>query len=193
MNFETPYTQDQINKIGNTIVYLADKIQPLSKTKLLKLLYLLEETSIKKYGLPFLNIRFDVWQFGPVNRDIYVELTSETVLLSKFLTIKNSSIKPKTKFEDDEFSDADLNLLDLIIESYSQLNASELVKLTHRKHSPWYITAKKHNVLDYFENGLMTTTDIEIDFSEVLNEDQNKRNFYIEHKEYLSQSSALKF
>jgi len=48
------YSRSDIEKIGNAIIYLAERIPDLSKTKLLKLLYLLEETFAKKYQLPFL-------------------------------------------------------------------------------------------------------------------------------------------
>ena len=40
------YREDQLEKLGNTAVYLSDHISDLSKTKLLKLLYLLDERSI---------------------------------------------------------------------------------------------------------------------------------------------------
>ena len=197
MNFGIPYTKDQIDKIGNTIIYLAEKIQPLSKTQLLKLIYLIEEVSVKKYGMPFLNLRFDVWKFGPVSRDIYAELTGETFLLSKFIDKYQGAdnatyIKSITAFSDDEFSDNEIELLDLVISHYN-LNATQLVKITHRKHSLWYTTAKKHNVLEYLEEGVMNTTDFEIDFSDLLIDEPEKKAFYLDNKEFLSQSKALKY
>ena len=42
------FTNEQLEKIGHTVVYLAERIPELSKTKLLKLLYILDEISIKK-------------------------------------------------------------------------------------------------------------------------------------------------
>ena len=40
------FNQNQLEKIGNTVVYLSQNIPNLSKTKLLKLLYILDK---KKY------------------------------------------------------------------------------------------------------------------------------------------------
>jgi hypothetical protein len=56
------YSTDTINKTGNAIIYFALHINNLSKTKLLKLLYLVEEQSVKKYGTPFLekNMKFGI-------------------------------------------------------------------------------------------------------------------------------------
>ena len=146
-NYSSIYTKDQLAKLGNAIIFIANNITPLSKTKLLKLIYLIEELSIKKYGSPFFNIRFDVWKLGPVSRDLYVEVTSEPELLEPYI-IKESSkgavfIKPKKPFSDDEFSDREISLLQDIVKVYGNYSADQLIALTHRKHSPWYITAEK--------------------------------------------------
>lgn len=81
-----PFSLSEIDKIGNAIVFLAERIKPLSKTKLLKLIYLIEEYSVRTYGLPFFNLDFTVWKLGPVSRDIFVDLSSdEPILLSKYI------------------------------------------------------------------------------------------------------------
>lgn len=72
----TQYKGAQLNKIGNAAIYLSDRIEELSKTKLLKLLYILDETSIRKWGVPFLNLKYKVWKFGPVAPEIFVDLSS---------------------------------------------------------------------------------------------------------------------
>lgn len=38
---------EQIEKIGNAVIYFSTRVSELTKTKLLKLLFLLEEHSIK--------------------------------------------------------------------------------------------------------------------------------------------------
>ena len=55
-NTYTQYNEAQLNKIGNTAIYLSERIPNLSKTKFLKLLYILDELSIKQSGIPFLNL-----------------------------------------------------------------------------------------------------------------------------------------
>ena len=85
MYFNSIYTKGQIDKLGNAIIFLCEKMGPLSKTKLLKLIYLVEESSVKKYGAPFFSLRFDVWKLGPVSRDLYTEITSEPFLLEDYI------------------------------------------------------------------------------------------------------------
>lgn len=191
------YTKDQLDKLGNAIIFLCDRISPLSKTKLLKLVYLIEELSVKKYGVPFFNIRFDVWKLGPVSRDLYAEITSEPNLLENYITKESWDsvvfVKSKQKFCDDEFNDLELDLLEDIAKAYKSYTADQLINLTHRKHSPWYTTAQKNGLLEHFENGSANTSDVEIDLSSLIEGDSQKLALFKGHKEFLDHSKRLKF
>jgi len=191
------YTKDQLAKLGNAIIFLCDRIRPLSKTKLLKLIYLIEELSVKKHGIPFFNIRFDVWKLGPVSRDLYAEISSEPYLLDDFI-VKTSSdngvfVQAKRKFNDDEFNDLELKLLNDITKAYGSLTADRLIAITHRKHSPWYTTAQKNGLLEHFDNGSANTSDVEIDLSQLIEGDDQKIALFKSHKDFLDHSKRLKF
>lgn len=190
------YTKDEIAKIGNAIIYLAEKIRPLPKTKLLKLLYLLEEASVKKWGCPFLNLRFDVWRLGPVSRDIFVELSSEPALLKDYIECVEDGdsrlVLPKRPFSDDEFSDNELALLHLVVQKYGHLTGKKLIQFTHNKHSLWFNTAQRNQVLEYLEQGVLNSTDYQIDFSELLQEEPERKAFYLETKEFKLLNKSLK-
>lgn len=196
MYFNSIYTKDQIDKLGNAIIFLCERIKPLSKTKLLKLIYLIEEFSVKKYGTPFFNLRFDVWRLGPVSRDLYAEITGELSLLEDYIEKidKNGVINviAKRSFSDEEFSDLEIALLVQIATSFKHFSAEQLIELTHRKHSPWYIAAKKNGLLEPFENGFANTSDVEIHLSELLIDDENKLAIYNGHREFLEHSRRLK-
>ena len=73
-------SKSQIDKIGNTMVYLSKNIKRLSKTKLLKLLYILDEISIKSSGIPFLNLQYKVWKYGPVSAELFIDLSQKNDL-----------------------------------------------------------------------------------------------------------------
>lgn len=190
------YTGDQIAKLGNTIVFLTEKMPSMTKPKLLKLIYIIEELSVKKYGIPFFDLRFDVWKLGPVSRDLFVELSSEPVLLAEYIikeeTTDTTVIKAKKAFSDDEFNDIEIKLLEDIVESFKNYSANDLVLFTHRKHSPWYLTAQKNGVLEYLESGQMNSSDVEIDLSQLLEDQPEKMELYKNHKEFIHQSKRLK-
>lgn len=197
MNLVFPYTKEEIDKIGNAIIYLANQISPLSKTRLLKLIYLIEETSVKKYGLPVFNLRFLVWKFGPVSKDLFIELSAKPVLLDKYISREerdgNTFVMARKAFSDDEFSDNEMAVLDLIIDKFKNTSAEDLVKFTHREHSLWHTTAKEKGVLELLENESINNTEIEMDFSQLLKGDSVKRSLYLQQREYLQQSRSLKF
>ncbi len=86
----TKYTPDQIDKLGNALIYLIEKMGFLPKTSLLKLVYIIEEKSIEKRSMPFFNLDFEIWQFGPVCHDLYVEFSEEPTILKNYIKKKNS-------------------------------------------------------------------------------------------------------
>lgn len=176
------YSKSDIEKIGNTIVFFSERIPDLSKTKLLKLLFLLEETYVRNYNLPFLGLEFEVWQAGPVARDIFIELADEPNLLNNFIATNKTSdatfVKALKPFNDDEFSDNELDTLDFVVETFGSLTATKLVEITHRKNSAWYQVAKEKGLLDAFNAGLANSSDEKIDFTSYL--DERGKEIFIE-------------
>lgn len=171
-------SKEQIDKVGNAIIYLYNSIGPLSKTKILKLIYILDEISIKKSGIPFFNLPYKVWKFGPVAEDIFVDLTTDLSKLSPYLSRENDNFIAKTSFNDDEFTNNDIKLMDLVISKYGRLNAKELVTVTHRENAPWHIAAVENNILDLLNSEEISNTEITIDFSTLISHDETKQMIY---------------
>lgn len=193
------YTKNQIEKLGNAIIYLCQKLSPftqVSKTHILKLVFILEEVSVKKFGLPFFGLRYDVWKLGPVSKDLYIELTEEPSFLAGFIekeTIDGKTlIKPKREFSDDEFSDNDIALLEQVTDRFKLCTATELINFTHRKESPWFITAQQHGLVEILESGQMNATNIEIDLAMLIADEEDKLTLYKAHNEFLNQTKSLK-
>ncbi|RRO22840.1 Panacea domain-containing protein [Flavobacteriaceae bacterium 14752] len=175
-------SEEQINKVGNSIIYLSNKIGELSKTKALKLIYILDELSIKKSGIPFFNLKYKVWKFGPVSEELFIDLSSDTSMLKNFIERTSEDgvilIRPIADFDDDEFSDNDIELLDFVIEEFGNQPAKDLVYFTHRKNSPWYNTAKENSVLELLEKEEINNTEFLVDMSSLIEHDQRKRHIY---------------
>ncbi|TKG95439.1 DUF4065 domain-containing protein [Puteibacter caeruleilacunae] len=180
------YSREEIEKIANTILFFIERIPELSKTKLLKLLFLAEEAFVKKHQIPFLGLEFEVWQAGPVARDIFIDLSDEPFLLKEFISLDKTNqgtfIHRQKEFSDDEFNDNELNLLQLIVDKFGNKTASELVKYTHRKSSNWYHVAKNKNLLDLFENGHTNSSAEKIDFLWYL--DEKGKEIYLEQNSF---------
>lgn len=180
-------SDNQINKVGNSIIYLSEKIGKLSKTKAIKLIYILDELSIKKSGIPFFNLKYKVWKFGPVSEEIFIDLSSEITLLKNYIERTSEEgvtiIKPIVDFNDDEFSDNDIDLLDFVIEKFGNKSAKDLVYYTHRKNSPWYNAAKENSVLELLEKEEINNTELLIDMGILINHDERKKVIYYDYIE----------
>ena len=178
------YSEEQWAKVGNTIIYLTDEIGPLSKTKILKLLYILEEFSITRSGIPFFNLTFKVWQYGPVSEEVFVDLSSsQPSKLKGFIRAiegpnSNALFEPLSDFNDDEFSEFDIRLMDEVIDLFGNQTAKDLIKYTHREQGLWYTTANNNDVLELLLDESVSNTEIKLDLSLLIKHDDWKHEMY---------------
>ena len=181
------FSDEQLIKVGNAAVYLTQRLGPLSKTKLLKLFYILDELAIKKSGIPFLNLTYKVWKFGPVSEELFIDLSSDLKLLAGYLGKEiqegDTYLKPLADFDDAEFSENDIALMDDVVERFGQKTAKDLVAYTHRENSPWHTQAKAQNVLHLLESEQINNTEFAIDMSQLVVHDPRKLALYIAFKE----------
>jgi uncharacterized phage-associated protein len=182
------FSDEQLEKIGNTIIYLLNKISNMPKTKLLKLLYILDEEAMKRSGMPFLNLNYKVWHLGPVAEEIFNDLSSDEItLLSKYISIKETAAKAtyynaEKEFCSDEFSKSDIKFLDEIIKDFGSFSAEELVKYTHREGTIWHKIAKNEGLTEVFNNKKRLSSDFDIDLTELIKGDKRKEAMYKEYQ-----------
>lgn len=135
------YSSEQLDKIGNLLIYITSKLGVTSKTKLLKLVYVVEEEYIKQAGIPLTPLSFTHLPMGPVSTFINKQITKNKAPLNQYINVNAISnqcwIKPKVKFSDDEFSEFDLQLIDDVLARFGHMSASELSEYTHRDGSLW--------------------------------------------------------
>ncbi|WP_291564023.1 Panacea domain-containing protein [Bacteroides sp.] len=168
------FSEDTKSKLGNAIIYIANNTTQLSKTKLLKLLYLMEEEMVLHYHVPFLGLPYEVWQAGPVSKDVFIDLSDGPYLLKDYVTTEQTAdgkityIKAKAEFCDDEFSDCEIEMMDNIISRYGSLTAGQLVNETHKQGTLWHKVAEAHNLIEPFEKRECNNSDYQIDFSDLL-------------------------
>ena len=160
-----PFPQNiNVEKIGNLIAYLANKIPDLYSTKVLKLLYLIDETSIKETGLPVTDLDYNVWKKGPVPAPVYYDLIHDNPILGEYISKQKVNInnkpgilitpKSNVSFDNSEFSEYDLELIDKIITLFSDLLSSLFMKLFKYWNK---LIFKNFNVLDVFECATLLT------------------------------------
>ncbi len=175
------FSPDSKAKIGNAIIYIANHTRKLSKTKLLKLLYIMEATMVREYRVPFLAVPYEVWKWGPVQKDLYADLSDNLFLMRDYILEYSCAdkkyFKAKIAFCDDEFSQLEIGVMDEVLKEYGRMNAIQLEQVLHRPNSLWYKAAKKNNVLEAFNDGTCNNTEIRIDFSELLSSPADKEEY----------------
>ena len=190
------FTQQQIEKLGNSLIYLSQHVGEFTKTKILKLLFLLEESSIKKYGHPFFGFNFQIWKYGPVLNDVFIDLSDESLsLLGSFIKRSphnNQEFEAKAAFNDDEFSENDIDLMDSIIKFAKHKTAKDLVDYTHGEKSLWRQSAIHYGILESLETQKTSSTDLLIDFSLLFENDSFLKERYLNAVENLHFINHLK-
>ncbi len=189
-------THQQVQKLGNTLIYLAKNVGELSKTKILKLLFLLEESSVKRFGYPFFGLNFQIWKLGPVLKEVYIDLSEDKPdLLKDFIEkdqFDNKLYSAKGEFNDDQFSDNDIYLLEKIKDFARHKTARDLIDYTHEENSLWRKSAIKNGVLQELESSEANSTEFVIDFSLLFENDEQLRERYLESLENLEFINHLK-
>lgn len=186
----------QLDKLGNTLIFLSKNVGDFNKTKALKLLFLLEEKSIKDFGIPFFGFDFKVWKYGPVVEEVYDDLENDNIpLLSKYIKrvqANKTEFEPAADFNDDEFSNNDISLLTEIINFARHQTAQNLVAYTHREGSLWKEKVIENNLLNQFNNNQLIKTPILIDFSILVKDDEFLKERYEASLDYTLFNNTLK-
>jgi|SRR5579872_1525280 len=190
------YTRQQVDKIGNSIIYFASRLDGLTKTKILKLLYILEEAAIRKYGYPFFGVDFQLWKHGPVLKDIFIDLSDEKPSILESYVERNphdyATFRAKGKFTDDEFSDNDIELLDKVVDYAKTKTAKKIVDFLHGSNSLWRKSAIKYGVLELLENETINSTEYDIDFNILFENNPDMQDRYESAKENIEFMRSLK-
>ena len=168
------FSESNRQKLGNAVVYIAQRARYPYKTELLKLLFLMEERMVQEAHVPFLGIPYHAWRMGPVSVDVFEELSDGPVLLSDFIALEFNGqgikVAAKKDFCDDEFSDNELRVMEEVMAEYGNMNSEQLIAITHKEGSLWQRTAVEAGLLRDFEMKRANTSNVVIDMARGLSD-----------------------
>ena len=182
---------NHLEKLGNLIIYLSSKIPDLYLTKLLKLIYIIDETAMKRTGIIVSWLKYRAWVMGPVPDDLYSIIrghANNPDMLLDFINIEDIKINnidcfkitSKTNFDDSDFSEFEIELMDEVIENYGKLSSDELIKILHDEKSQWDKVVTKFKIKNDFNNNPRTTSPYPIPLHELNEGDPYKEQYYKE-------------
>lgn len=163
-----------LRKNGLLLAYIANRIPNIHLRKLLKVIYLIDEEFVKFRGFPLTWFDYYAWAKGPVAPEVY---NVKDGAFNEFVEAhKNNDGKwvvnaiAKHEYlifkEMQDFSEAEISLIDRLINQYADKTADELSNLTHEPTSLWSRVVDEKHIS--FEN--CKTSDALINLA-LLNED----------------------
>lgn len=191
------YSSEELEKVGHALIYLSTHTDKPSKTKVLKLLYLLDEFSVKLRGFPMFGLTYKVWQLGPVCEEVFIDLSNSPSLLKDYVGVEYdekglSTVVPKRAFDDGAFSAHDMQLMERVARTYRRSTAKTLVAITHRESSLWFRVAKEKGLLELFAKGATNNSEFTIDFRDLVAGDALKSQVYEHYLETMETHRALR-
>lgn len=132
-------------KLLNAIIHFAEHTTRCGKTKLFKLLYLLDFEHYKLTGRSVTGLRYYAWPMGPVPVAVEAEFTQPAkdfdhavrIVTEGEFDYRRLQVKPKRKFDDSHFSKRELRLLQELSSQYRSKTAKQMVEVTHEPNGPW--------------------------------------------------------
>jgi uncharacterized phage-associated protein len=172
-----------VPKIGNLISYVALKVGgTVALTKLLKLLYIIDESAVKKVGMPITGLEYEVWQAGPVAREMYTSVKDSNPVLSDYVAIEQlmdgtQTIIPKIqKIDDNKFAPLELEIIDAALAEHGHKSGGQLSSELHQPNTLWSIAVESNDLKELFKK--VNSTTIKIDLSDHIKEDPIRMSIF---------------
>lgn len=132
-------------KLIHAIVFFAKKTRHFGKTKLFKLLYLLDFDHFRETGRSVTGLKYYAWEMGPVPVALAEEWDEFEPDLKAAIKIKRErlfsfsrqKVSPGIEFDDSYFSKRELRLMEKIEKQYHNHIAKDMVDVTHAENSAW--------------------------------------------------------
>ena len=132
-------------KLINAIVFFAGNTKYCGKTKLFKLLYLLDFHHFRDVGRSVTGLDYHAWKNGPVPfalvqewDDLEPDLAAAIdIVPERVIDHDRQLLIPKVAFNDSHFTKRELRLMRELAERHQDELTKPLIGLTHEERGPW--------------------------------------------------------
>ena len=132
-------------KLINAIIFFARNTAYCGKTKLFKLLYLLDFSHFRETGRSVTGLEYRAWPKGPVPFGLVQEwaqfepdlAAAIDVVPERVIDYDRLRIEPRMGFDDSHFTKRELRLMQELAERHYDDMTPLLIGLTHEERGPW--------------------------------------------------------
>ena len=138
------FTIFDLEKVENTISYIADNVDNLYKTSVNKYLWYIDFYNYKYNSKSITGLRYEKYTYGPIvenkNYDLILHIENK---FEKIIEENNFSettkIKSKKNYDLNLFSDKEIKIIDKVIDKLSDKSCSKISDLSHEEKG-WLVT-----------------------------------------------------
>lgn len=145
------YTDFDFNKLVEMVVYLTSKLDKVSKTKLMKLLFYSDFRNFRETGLSISGMTYRHLPFGPVPDHHYLILDALSemnhIKLEPFSDYEGEYLVPEHEPDFSFFDRDELEILNGVIDDFSNMNAAEISEYSHQEEA--YTATKEKEYISY--------------------------------------------
>lgn len=182
-------------KIAVLLEYLATIMPNVQLRKLLKILYLIDEESVKSRAIPVTWLDYYAWKKGPVAPEIY---EMKNGAFSDYVTCvvgddgkwHVSSIKTAPYLIDKDMeimSDYERQIIDRVLLQYMHKSADELTEETHMRDSLWSQVVEE-NKIDFSDN---SKSEYIVDLNRINDNDASLKEIYADAMDVMQMQAFL--
>ena len=132
-------------KLVNAIVFFSRNTRYCGKTKLFKLLYLLDFHHFRETGRAVTGLEYHAWKNGPVPfalvqewDDLEADLAQAIdIVPERVIDYDRQRVVPKIEFDDSHFTKRELRLMQELAHRHYDEMTKPLIGLTHQERGPW--------------------------------------------------------
>ena len=126
--------------------FAAEGIVHRDKTKLFKLLYLLDALHLERYGRDVTGLEYRAWAHGPVPIELWALWRNRAEGFADHFAVctarsgqgmKSERLVPKFAFDPDLFSRSELELMDELAEKHSRDDVERMSAVSYFERDPW--------------------------------------------------------
>ena len=180
-------------KNGALLAYIAEKNPNIHLRKLLKMVYLIDEKFMKLRGFPLTWFNYLAWAKGPVAPEVYAVKEGA---FSNYVNCKKNQegkniVTPVLQHDYligkqmEAYSLFEKEIIDSVIDAYSEKSADDLSDITHKDGSLWSMVVKEQKVK--FVDG---KSNVEIPLTRLNEGDEEKSAIYEEALDYMQFCNA---
>jgi uncharacterized phage-associated protein len=133
-------------RLIHALIYFSENSNNAGKTKLFKLLHLLDFTHFEQTGYSVTGLKYKAYDNGPVPEDLYMEWKSPNKDFTDALVKRSKKyasgavahkLEPKIEFNDIYFSPYQLDLMEDLGKKYFKHSADQMSKDSHADFGCW--------------------------------------------------------